>query len=310
MDLSSLRTAKLGISEASMSILLTIITIIGFSKVATIIMAATERRQNKVLYDEDDGHLVTFQSKKGGSSTDEREFCLLCGTTNSGKTTVFNALLLFDEQWQKHPMPITVTSMKALEGSIALPDGQSIRVVDFPGHLRLLHGLPRMASMADRILFFLDSTKPVREAATILYLLLTNHRIQNAWKAKSGLHNDYKMPILIACTKADLPRSKNCLRIKLQLKQELERMRKAKLARVDAEQRQELDLQESNADADETDIPLGSPDRNLDLDTCEDLPCQLTFTSVGFLNAINDKKAGESMIQLREFVTCGKLRST
>lgn len=295
-----------------MTILLTLIIIIGFSKVTSIIIAATERRHT-VWYDEDDGHLVTFQSKKGGSSTDERELCLLCGTTNSGKTTVFNVLMLSEEHWQKYPMPITVTSMKALEGSIALPDGQSIRVVDFPGHLSLLHGLPRVASMADRIVFFLDSTKPVREAATILYLVLTNHHIQNAWKVKSdAAHDDRKIPILIVCAKSDLPRSKNCLRIKLQLKQELERMRKAKLARIDAEQRQEFHLQESNAESDgETEIPLGSPDKNLDLDTCEDLPCQLTFTSVGFLNAVLDcKKAEEDITQLREFVACGKLKST
>lgn len=291
-----------------MAILLSLITIVLLSKVAPRIASVTERR-HYTLQDEEDDHLVTFKSNKSGSPSDERELCLLCGAANSGKTTILNALLLFDGQRQQHPLPITVTSMKALEAEIVLPDGQSVRLVDFPGHVRLIHGLPRVASMAHRILFVLDSTKPVREAATVLYLLLTNKRIQNAWKAKSGGAHHNKMPILIVCTKSDLPRSKNCLRIKLQLKQELEKMRKTKLARDDAEHRQEFQVQEPNKGDDETEIPLGLPNKNLDLDTCEDMPCQLAFVSVASLNA-TDVKGTESLIQLREFVTGGSVRST
>ena len=290
---------KFGIREASMCMLLTTVAAVLMARFFWAVFSYSE----KTHFEED---ATTISSKPKGSTSVE-EFCLLCGPTNSGKTALFQALLTLDQHSQ-HDIPPTVTSMKAWEGSFVGPQkGIRVQLIDFPGHGQLLEELPRVASSANRVILGLDSTKPVKEAATFLYLLLTNNQIQSTWKSAMGRYGkNMKIPILVACLKSDLPSSKTCLRIKLQLKQELERLRKAKLAWDMAQQKS----QSLEGFVRESELALGAPHRNLDFDSCEELPCQLSFVSVRLTSldvCLHESAVNTGLSQVREFVANGSV---
>mmetsp|Transcript_11217 Transcript_11217/g.16142 ORF Transcript_11217/g.16142 Transcript_11217/m.16142 type:complete len:341 (+) Transcript_11217:58-1080(+) len=292
---------KFGIREASMSTLLTTIAAVLMARFFSAILSYSEKTH--YLPKEEDATIISSKPK---GSTSIEEFCLLCGPTNSGKTALFQALLSLDQHPQ-HDIPQTVTSMKAWEGSFVQQKGTRVHLIDFPGHCHLLEELPRVASLANRVVLGLDSTKPVKEAATFLYLLLTNNQIQSTLKSAMGRYGkNMKIPIMVACLKSDLPSSKTCLRIKLQLKQELERIRKTKLAWDKAQQKS----QSLETNVRESELALGVPHRNLDFDSCDELPCQLSFVSVRLTSldvCLDESALNTGLSQVREFVTNGSV---
>jgi len=167
----------------------TISILLAFVIVRLVNVAFTISTRKSVLV-EDDEHLVA--ATKSGDP-----LVVVCGPAGSGKTRLFHALL----NPNIHPTKIhTVKSLIHLEARL-----QSIRLVDCSSHL----DSTKLLTAAQRIVLVVDSTRPVKDAATIL------------WSLKCT-----PFSLLVVCTKADLPRAKNPSRLKLQLKQEMERIRK------------------------------------------------------------------------------------
>jgi Signal recognition particle receptor beta subunit. len=122
-------------------------------------------------------------------------------------------------------------------------DRRNVRLIDYPGHKTLLfpklldlllpHGNDNAGgsscsscgatNTSSRALLVVDSTKSVGEAAWILYKILTWDKFVQEWKTrgeKDGLH------IMVVCNKSDESIAKNWRRIKIQLRNELEALRK------------------------------------------------------------------------------------
>ena len=84
------------------------------------------------------------------------------------------------------------------------------RFVDLPGHSRLGWKLDSWTDKAHLILFFIDSSQDVKEAAEILFRLLENRVIVKK-----------KVPIKIICNKSDLYGAKSTSQICSDLETEL-----------------------------------------------------------------------------------------
>lgn len=150
-------------------------------------------------------------------------------TTGPGKTTLLHVVRT------GHTPPMgTVPSQIANEGcfpvSCQLRNNGSrhamrdIRWVDFPGHARLRSKLSDFLSTARGIVFVVDSSpttfsRTVREAADLLHDVL-----------KHPCVSKYATPLLVLCSKADMPGAIAPADVKRRLEAELERMRRAKVA--------------------------------------------------------------------------------
>lgn len=122
-------------------------------------------------------------------------------------------------------------------------DCRNVRLIDYPGHktlfpklldLLLPHGNGNTGGSActscvtnttssSRALLVVDSTKSVGEAAWMLYNILTWDKFVQEWNTrgkKDGLQ------IMVVCNKSDESIAKNWRRIKIQLRNELEALRK------------------------------------------------------------------------------------
>lgn len=303
--------------------------------------------------EDDDDHAANVlrnlpekKTRGGGDGVpyDYDDTVVLCGPTNAGKTVLFHMLCcspVHDDD-DTTSMPVTVTSMRA-NGGFVIPtmkdhDDQQqphlveeeetttttttatttkpVRLVDYPGHAALQSQLPTILSMSNRVVFVLDSTKPITDAAELLYTILTDPILRTCWsnndrKKRGGGtkdENNNKMPILIVCNKSNLPGSKNWRRIKIQLRTELERLRKVKRATAGDDQKQE---EEEGSGVGKSSLELGIQGKSLDLDDLgPDIPVKLHFLSVGWTSEGNDnsKEHKEEGIEaLREFVLTGKI---
>ena len=173
----------------------------------------------------------------------------LVGPCGSGKTVLFHSLCLPGgggnasvANPQGGQNVITVTSMKATAGLVvASPSAENatsnnddeaklaVRLIDYPGHPSLRPKLDAVIEASARVVLTLDSTRPVADGAVMLHSILTNVNIASSWRkaaAGGGFGGDGKVPILVACTKSDVPKSKNWRRMKIQLRTELERLEK------------------------------------------------------------------------------------
>jgi signal recognition particle receptor subunit beta len=125
-----------------------------------------------------------------------------------------------------------------------------IRLVDYPGHKTLFAKLLGLllpttwngsgsgsgsSSGNIRALLVVDSTKSVGEAAWILYKILTHGKFVQEWNDKTTTttttnrkkSNDKGgLQIMVVCNKSDESNAKNWRRIKIQLRNELEALRK------------------------------------------------------------------------------------
>jgi len=106
-----------------------------------------------------------------------------------------------------------------------------VRVVDYPGHISLSTHLetlfyPKINSTTIRGVLVVDSTKSLTEAASLLYnTILTNVDLLQKWSTaykKEGA----TLKIMVVCSKTDATNSKNWRRVKIQLRTELEKLRK------------------------------------------------------------------------------------
>jgi len=151
--------------------------------------------------------LIFFLSKK-------RKFgrgILLCGTCDSGKTTLLGQLL--------HDKPIeTYTSMKENTGSLALPGKKPVNIVDIPGHERLREAvLDQYAGSARGIVFVVDSntiSKQIRDTTEFLFNILSKPVIYAA-----------RPRVMIACNKQDIGLAKGAAAIQGLLEKEMNALR-------------------------------------------------------------------------------------
>jgi signal recognition particle receptor subunit beta len=201
----------------------------------------------------------------------------------SGKTTLLHRLFCQNE---REP-PMTVTSLVA--NAIYLPKNNTnhdgiVRIIDYPGHPSLASQFTQLLlpTTTSRVIFTIDTTQPVTEAVSLLYSsILINSPVRKSWR-------DQQLDILVTCTKTDLKGSKNYKRIKIQLRNELERLRK-------------VDSVVSHPNGE--DWTLNG--KNIDLDNLgEDVPIRLYFVEVGLRS---EEDSGMAIV--RDFVLNGLVPS-
>ncbi|KAL7530295.1 hypothetical protein ACHAWF_003324 [Thalassiosira exigua] len=233
-----------------------------------------------------------------------RETVVLCGASNSGKTALLHYLCHGMEKENAWDPPMTVTSLSANVGYVCPWEGtheddksgaDAIRIIDYPGHPSLSSELTSMLfpSATARLVFAMDSTQPVAVGAALLYQsILTHSKVRESWKNEGK-----KLVILVVCTKNDAKGAKNYKRMKIQLRNELDKMRKVDLAIKDGSS-----LGGENGSLKAT---LNVKGKSIDLDNLGDVPASLHFIESGF--GMSSGKGGLQAIH--EFVLNGTLPS-
>jgi small GTP-binding protein len=185
--------------------------------------------------------ILDIENKRGRVKFDET--VLLCGAMGSGKTTLLHRLLFEKEgNWE---LPQTVTSTIPNIGYLNNNTMGVVRIIDYPGHSSQLSSTIA-SSEVSRMVFAIDATYPVTDAVLLLYKsILTNPK---AWRDNNSLQ------ILVVCTKTDLKGSKNYKRIKIQIRNELERLRK--VDSVVGTNNGEGSLKGKNIDLDDLGVPI------------------------------------------------------
>ncbi|KAL3789613.1 hypothetical protein HJC23_003162 [Cyclotella cryptica] len=232
---------------------------------------------------------------KGGNASSDAivfdETVVICGGMGSGKTALLHRLCHEKEGWE---LPLTVTSIVA--NVCYLPTANDsrkgnagpVRIIDYPGRPSLASEFTQLllAATTSRLVFTIDATQPITDAVSFLYhSILTHPTVRKSLQQQSR-----KLKILVASTKSDIKGSKNYKRIKIQLRNELDRLRK-----VDSVIRDKTE----NGDGDDDWTLKG---KNLDLDDLgDDIPISLYFVEVG----LGVEKDSHGLVAVRDFVLNG-----
>jgi len=169
------------------------------------------------------------------------ETVVLCGASGAGKTALLHCLRTETDGDSCQP-PMTTTSLVANVAYMNVTSSdnadeetkhetEAVRLVDYPGHPSLSTKLTSLLlpDQTARVVFTVDATKPVTDGVAILYKsILTNNQVRKAWKASGKT-----LSILIVCTKEDDKKAKNHKRMKIQIRNELDRLRKVDSAMED-----------------------------------------------------------------------------
>ncbi len=306
--------------EPSMAILVTFLLIIIIGQCIKFLSFLTSGNAVEGLEDDEDSpeESVLSQLKIGGNDGNIQKIyddsVILFGPSYAGKTCLFHTLLSKSEPNPNIQMIQTVMSLKANVSILQRRDLKSdvgdtsqkecIRLVDYPGHITLSSHLPSLLYPTKksksvgkiRGLLVIDSTKSVSDAAMILYnTLLTNASLLNEWE-KQGSEI---LQIMVVCNKSDVKGAKNWRRVKIQLRAELDKLKKISSS-VSSSTNSAL-LLDGNAtnQADKRQL-IG---KNIDLD---DLSKNgLSNIKVSFLSfsSVN----GDGMRELKAFVASGEL---
>jgi signal recognition particle receptor subunit beta len=168
-------------------------------------------RKGTAIQDDDDQEDTIIKQKN------QRYFdstILFCGPSLAGKTSLFYNIVYPQRKLSMG----TVKSISSNTGYVENNhDSKVWRYFDVPGHwgASKLESVVLDKEIIDRIVLVLDSTQPVSKAADYLYTLVQRKQ-----------QKDLSIPVLIACHKAKAPKAKNFRRIKLNLRNELERYEK------------------------------------------------------------------------------------
>jgi len=234
---------------------------------------------------------------------------ILFGPSGSGKSVLFHSLL----DPTATQMSMTIMSLKANASILRQrrdsntqdhDDAQAVQIVDYPGHISLSTHLETLfypnkhqgnsTTTTIRGVLVVDSTKSLIQAASLLYnTILTNGALLEKWNAlykKDGA----KLKIMVVCSKTDASNSKNWRRMKIQLRTELEKLRKI-ASSVNSSVDDGLDGNRS------TSALVG---KAIDLDDLgkSGLPfIQLAFLSISCVG----KKEG--IVNLTDFITKGRI---
>ncbi|KAI9012101.1 signal recognition particle receptor beta subunit-domain-containing protein [Phycomyces nitens] len=153
---------------------------------------------------------------------------LLLGVSDAGKTALYT-LIRFGKK------AATVTSMKENQSSVTLGN-KTFDLVDMPGHERIRYRYSEFIPVGRGIVYVIDSTtvsRQIRPVAEYLYNVLASLEAQKR-----------KMPVLIACNKADMITALPKDKIQALLEAEINRLRGTRTAAVE-QQNSEGDDQES-----------------------------------------------------------------
>ena len=141
-------------------------------------------------------------------------------------------------------MSMTIMSLKANASILRRKDSETqdeantkeadpVQIVDYPGHIALSTHLETLFypksngnSTTIRGVLVVDSTKSLTDAASLLYnTILTNVDLLQKWEL-AYKQDGAVLQIMVACSKSDVTNSKNWRRVKIQLRTELEKLRK------------------------------------------------------------------------------------
>lgn len=184
----------------------------------------------KSAYDEDDTILI--RDNEISLSKDVNSCTLICGATGSGKTMLFQKLLGIEKGGRGEEF-LTVSSMVAARG-ICKDDESDTKteILDYPGHIKMRGSLLSSNGgilschrpVINDVLFVIDSTTVLKEAADLLYDLLAC--IQNKSTSVKRVY--------IGWSKIDLKISKNGKRLQLLLKNELNRLNSTRATMIES----------------------------------------------------------------------------
>ena len=282
------------------------------------------------LHVDDDEEYDVLRSKSStagdgtaGAAVAYADTVALIGPCGTGKTRLFHTLCCATGNPQQGGPTVvgTVTSMKASAGYVYVSvtdqasdsngncDNEAVRLIDYPGHPALRPKLASVVSASSRLIFTLDSTRPIAEGAALLHSILTDGDVVSGWRKTSNpAAGGEKIPILVACTKSDMPKSKNWRRMKIQMRTELERLEKiGSTVATGADGGNTDENMQSGAVSSNQDSRLSlatGRGGGLDLDNLgEDIPATLHFLSVGADKGI---EALEEFLQQGIIPTVGK----
>jgi signal recognition particle receptor subunit beta len=231
---------------------------------------------------------------------------LLWGEMNSGKTALLHRLL-FDhhnrkanddaaEEWE---LPMTVASMVANAIYLTATNNTNnkdnvVRIIDYPGHSSLASQFTPLLSptTTSRLVYTVDATQSIVESVERLYrFILVHPSVRRSYSIADS--NSSRLDVLITCTKTDLKGAKNYKRIKIQMRNEIERLRKVDEAVVSLQS----DQNDNNNERQEWRLK----GKNIDLDNLgKDVPVRLYFVEVALGN-----NGGGGLEAVRDFVLFG-----
>jgi signal recognition particle receptor subunit beta len=221
---------------------------------------------------------------------------ILCGPCGSGKSLLFHQLTKNSSDQIGENGDKSIHTVMSLKANVNVVEG--LRIVDYPGHITLSEKLPSLLlpqNTPTRAVFVVDSTKSLSEAAVLLYRsVLTNPSVANAWR-KSG----EVMKIMVACNKSDETGAKNWRRVKIQLRSELDKLKKISSSIEKGEGENSLVRDGDNAGEELFELS----GKTIDLD---DLSKNgLEMMKLNFLSL--SAKNGDGMKELEAFVTNGEV---
>ena len=158
-----------------------------------------------------------------------RDQILFVGPRSSGKTFLTRKLA-----YNVEPATVMSSEVSILKGENVLTKRA---LVDFPGHPKLRHQLEKHVSTALKIVFVFDAANTqsqLRDAAEYIYDLFTNAQI------------DECSSMIVACNKCDMQGARPSARIKLNLEQELEKIKLTRKSLDDGEDDKYIPLGREN----------------------------------------------------------------
>jgi len=210
--------------EPSMAIIISVVSMYIIYNIVTLFFSIFSGRKALIEgggLDDDEPEGNVLSNVLDDNANQYRDSVILFGPCGGGKSVLFHQLV----KSTTRVVP-TVTSLKA---NVEMLD-ESLRIVDYPGHvtlsiqlstLLLLDSRGYKASGSIRVVLIVDSTKSVSEAGSLLYnSVLTNPSFVNARKDAGG--DSGTIHIMVVCNKSDESGSKNWRRIKIQLRSELD----------------------------------------------------------------------------------------
>lgn len=243
--------------------------------------------------EDDEPESKVLHNISADEDTKYRDTVIIFGPSSSGKS------LLFHKITSANPKNIkTVMSLKA--NIHIMENGETsepLRLIDYPGHVTLSSQLPNLL-VADksgkgstRAVLLVDSTKALSEAGSLLYSVLTNANVVNSWKNSSET-----LTILVACNKKDSLGSKNWRRVKIQLKNELEKLKKI----ASSLKQNNVDSEMNDTNSDDSIELIG---KNIDL---QDLSKNgIDNIQLGFMSLSTREEDG--LQELQTFIREGKM---
>jgi len=276
-----------------------------------LLRALFSRKGGKAVAGDDDDAVLSRQQQQQMMDSHYDATALLIGPVGSGKTKLFYRLCHNDSDVR------TVMSIRANVGTTAassgdeddVPSNSVIRYMDWPGHADLSDPILRplledkkglAATKTTRIVVVLDATQPVAPAADTFHQLFGALHAQFGGGRKGSAGSPQVPSIFVACHKSDVKGAKNCKRVKIQLRTELERLLRSTTATSASSAQDAGDSVNNGSGTSTARKPWWPPGEPLELDELDF--CRLYFGSTSCIS-----KGTEALKELRTFCRTGKL---